>query len=113
MRTSRILFPIAIALLAGMAIGLSGCGQPAAEQEPTPISERALDPAMDSSTVRWARGFGFEAQGTILWLAHDGDTTRWVQGPVPAPPVHLVVVCLLSFVACTDLAVGYPSHFAV
>ena len=85
MRTSRILFPIAIALLAGMAIGLSGCGQPAAEQEPTPISERALDPAMDSSTVRWARGFGFEAQGTILWLAHDGDTTRWVQGPVPAP----------------------------
>ena len=85
MRTSRILFPIAIALLAGMAIGLSGCGQPAAEQEPTPISERALDPAMDSSTVRWARGFGFEAQGTILWLAHDGDTTRWVQGPIPAP----------------------------
>jgi len=84
MTTSRILFPIAIALLAGMAMGLSGCGQPAAKAELTPVSERALDPAMDSSTVRWAEGFGFEAEGTILWLAHDGDTTRWVQGKIPA-----------------------------
>ncbi|MEC7114046.1 MAG: hypothetical protein VXW79_03680, partial [Bacteroidota bacterium] len=84
MRTSRILFPIAIALPACMAMGLLGCGHPPAEREPTPISERVLDSAMDSSTVRWAEGFGFEAEGTILWLAHDGDTTRWVHGSIPA-----------------------------
>ena len=84
MRTSRILFPIAIALPAWMAMGLSGCGHPSAEQESTPVSERPLDSAMESSTVRWAEGFGFEAEGTILWLAHDGDTTRWVQGAIPA-----------------------------
>ena len=84
MRTSRILFPIAIALPAWMAMGLLGCGHPPAEREPTPISERVLDSARDSSTVWWAEGFGFEAEGTILWLAHDGDTTRWVHGSIPA-----------------------------
>ena len=55
-----------------------------AERELTPISERVLDSARDSSTVRWAEGFGFEAEGAILWLAHDGDTTRWVHGSIPA-----------------------------
>ena len=32
---------------------------------------------MGDSVVRWAKGFGLERGGTVLWLAHDGDTTRW------------------------------------
>lgn len=90
---------MAIALPAWWAMGLMGCGQPSAHE--AGMSENALVSveASDSSTVRWAKGFGFEADGTVLWLAHDGDTSRWAHGSVPSGCPHCMALPAASELA--------------
>ena len=60
----------------------AGCS-PGRGEEP---SSDAASMAAPDKAVRWAEGFGWAAQGRLLWLADAGDTTWWAHqwsGPGP------------------------------
>ena len=60
----------------------AGCS-PGRGEEP---SSDAASIAGPDKAVRWAEGFGWAAQGRLLWLADTGDTTWWAHqwsGPGP------------------------------
>ena len=70
-------------ILVGCIAGwvFSGCGSPASVKE-----KGALEVVVggEGPGARWARGFGWVDSGRTLWLANQGDTTRWTRSSMVA-----------------------------
>ena len=83
---------------------LLGTGCSTRQGDDAVVQEPVATVVMNNPTVHWAKGFGFEQGGAVLWLAHEGDTTRWCHvddgpcpmGSVPLPPADSTNVATWS-----------------
>ena len=77
-------------LLGWLVLSCAGCSISLDEEVAVDDPIQAVESG--NGSVRWAKGFGFERGGAVLWLAQEGDTTRWChegEGPCPNGAVAL------------------------
>ena len=88
--------------LGWLVVVCAGCSTSPGKEAGVDAPSCAVAPG--DSAVRWAKGFGFERGGNVLWLAHEGDTTRWCHvgegecrdGAVALPPAASLTVATWS-----------------
>ena len=89
-------------LLGWLVLSCAGCSISLEEEAAVDDPIQAVESG--NGSVRWAKGFGFERGGVVLWLAHEGDTTRWCHegegaypnGAVALPPAASLNVATWS-----------------
>lgn len=89
-------------LLGWLVLSCAGCSISLEEEAAVDDPIQAVESG--NGSVRWAKGFGFERGGAVLWLAHEGDTTRWCHegegacpnGAVALPPAASLNVATWS-----------------